>query len=346
MVELLQRIDFGVDSILIVRNGYLVFEQYLNASYDQNTVYPLRTCTSTITSILNGIAIDEGFIDNISQRVIDCFPGRVFENSDSRKEAMTIEHFVMMMSGIGFNEQLVPYDDPRNDYFKMMNSSDPVQYFLNLPMAHEPGTYWMYNSGGSHILSAVINECTGQTTLSYAEETLFGPLGISNVLWESDNQGVYCGGIGLSLTPRDMAKIGYLYLNNGTWDSQQIVSASWVNASSHIQHLMSVDHGYGYGWWMMPEFGIVEARDILGLRIALFPQYNVVAIFASYNTGLNPFDHILPHYVGQAAADNVTIPTENTTSNGDAFDYFTVSVVVSIMVPVLLGIVIWFKRKH
>lgn len=347
MVELLQRIDFGVDSILIVRNGYIVFERYLNTSYGKDVIYPLRTCTSTVTSILTGIALDEGAISNISQNVLGCFPDRVFQSVDSRKQAMTIEHLLMMMSGVGFNEQFVPYDDPRNDYYQMMNSLDPVQYFLDLRMSHEPGTNWVYNSGGAHILSAIIEETTNQNTLAYAREHLFEPLGISNIQWDSDNQGVSCGGFGLSLTPRDMAKIGHLYLNNGTWDTQQIVSKDWVNASSQIQHQMSVDHGYGYGWWMMPEFGICEARDILGLRIALFPQHNVVAVFASYNTGLNPFDHILPHYVGKAAEDNVTIPTKNnTTSNGDVFDYFTVSVAAAIMVPLLLGVVIWLKRKH
>jgi CubicO group peptidase (beta-lactamase class C family) len=152
-------------------------------------------------------------------------------------------------------------------------------------MAAEPGTRWNYNTGASHLLSAIIQETTGMTELAFAEEHLFGPLGISEVSWGTDPQGRSSGGTSLRLTPRDMAKFGYLYLNVGQWDGQQLVPAAWVKASTMNQApIFETYYGemsYGYQWWIVPWAGYYSAVGALGQFIVVLPELDMVVVFTS-----------------------------------------------------------------
>ncbi|MGD8968925.1 MAG: serine hydrolase, partial [Anaerolineae bacterium] len=173
---------------------------------------------------------------------------------------------------------------------EMMQASDWVQFTLDRRMEAEPGTRWTYNGGASHLLSAIVQETTGMTALEFAKEHLFGPLGISEVVWSGGNQGRNYGGSGLQMTPHDMAKFGYLYLNEGLWDGKQIVPAAWVEAST-TNHSPTPGVYYGYQWWVMPWAGYYSAIGARGQYIVVLPELDMVVVFTS---DLPPEDQHIP----------------------------------------------------
>lgn len=275
-------------SMLVVRHGYLVAEEYFTpVMYDINNTHIVFSVTKSIVSSLIGIAIDKGFIDNTSQLLLDFFPDRTITNMSAWKEAITLEDVLHMRSGFQWDED--NYDE-YNDFFGMTDSADWAQYVLDRPMAYEPGSTFYYNSGNSHLLATIINVTTGMTPLAFADQYLFGPLGITNRLWLPDPQGVNFGGSSLALKPRDMAKFGLLFLNNGTWDDQQVVSSDWVNRSSHGPATLYGGTSYGYQWWLNDYSGWYSARGYNGQFIYVIQEHDIVVTFSSDNTD-GPYEY-------------------------------------------------------
>ena len=300
------RIDslgLAIESVVVVRNGYIVLEDYPRLPYDKDVPHIVHSVTKSFVSALIGIAIREGFLDGIDQRMVDLFPDRDIANLDSRKESVTLENILTMKVGLEWDEWRYAYTDPRNDYIKAIRSSDPVQYVLDVPMMEDPGVRWNYNGGTSHLLSALVSESTGQDTLAFAREHLFGPLGITDVKWDRDQHGIYYGGGGLYLTPRDMAKFGYLYLHNGNWDGKQVVPEDFVAEATKTHSILSGSRGYGYqSWWTYPQDGVYYAAGLLGQRIYVIPELDLVVVFTANmpeNSQLEPslrallFDYIM-----------------------------------------------------
>jgi CubicO group peptidase (beta-lactamase class C family) len=273
MLSVIDERGLNVHSVVVTRDGYIIAERYY-PPYDQATRHPLFSVTKSFVSALVGIAIADGFIDGVDAVVVGFFPGRQFANLDDRKRAMTLEHLLTMTSGLDWAEGMPTYQE-------MARTEDWVHYVLDKPMVAEPGTQFNYCSGCSHILSAIIQETTGTGTLAFAEHVLFGPLGISDVDWETDGTGIPNGGWGLNLTPRDMAKLGLLYLNDGVWDGQQVVPAEWVRASVSD----GVDTGdgwrYGYQWWLDPANGRFAAIGLASQLIYVIPELNTVVVFTA-----------------------------------------------------------------
>jgi hypothetical protein len=145
-------------------------------------------------------------------------------------------------------------------------------------VANEPGQRFVYCSGGMHLLSGVVSKTTGMAALDFARRSLFEPLGIHEAVWPGDPQGVNHGWGDLHLHPRDMAKIGYLYLNHGMWDGKQIVSANWIADSTRVHIQTGSDSDYGYGWWVRPKDKLYEAVGRGGQRITVLPELNLVAV--------------------------------------------------------------------
>ncbi|UCG01633.1 MAG: serine hydrolase [Candidatus Heimdallarchaeota archaeon] len=291
MTEYIQRYFTLAHSILVLRNGYLVTEEYYqtdNHIYSRDCKHYIYSCTKSITSLLVGIAIEKGYIDSIHQKVLNFFPDRNISNRDSRKEAMTLEHLLTMTSGMDWTEWDSP-SDPANSYRLMVESPDWVQYILDRPMNFDPGEVFTYNTGGSHLLSAIIQNVTGRTTLSFAQEYLFDPLNITSgdFLWLQDPSGIVRGGSGLYLTPSDMVKIGYLYLKNGTWpfNGKQIVSAEWIaNATRYNPHLGS-ENLYGYQVWFT-SFTDCNIKSYFAWgfntqKIYIIPELDLVVVYTS-----------------------------------------------------------------
>jgi CubicO group peptidase (beta-lactamase class C family) len=273
MFSVIDERQLNVHSVLVIRDGYIIAERYY-APFDQDTRHQLFSVTKSFISALIGIAIADGFIDGLDSQVVGFFPGREFANLDDRKAAMTLEHLLTMTSGLDWAEGVPTYQE-------MARTRDWVHYVLDKPMVAEPGTQFNYCSGCSHIMSAIIQETTGIGTQAFAESLLFGPLGIWDVDWETDGSGIPNGGWGLNLTPRDMAKLGLLYLNDGFWDGQQVVPPAWVQASVSD----GVDTGdgwrYGYQWWLDPSNGRFAAIGLASQLIYVIPELNMVVVFTA-----------------------------------------------------------------
>ena len=280
MLEAIQEMDLDYHSIVVVRNGYIVLEAYAHP-YQPDTLHEIASVTKSVTSALVGMSIDQGYIESVDQSVLDFFPLIEIANIDARKQTMTLEHLLTMKSGMEWPQNESTY--PGSAVFSQMEQSeDWIQFLLDRPTSSTPGSFFNYNSGASHLLSAIVHQATGMTTLEFAKAHLFAPLGISNVVWRHDPSGIAVGGYGLQMTPRDMAKFGYLYLNNGSWDGRQVLPSDWVSVSIEDHSGVSSfgGSGYGYQWWLQ-SFGGYAAVGWGGQRIYVIPDQEIVVIFTS-----------------------------------------------------------------
>lgn len=236
-----------LDSLLIVRNGYVVAEVYWHP-FTKDLKHELYSTSKSVLSALVGIAIDQGYIESVDQTVLGFFPEIEVQNLDDDKRAMTIRDLLTMTSGLSCDGR--QGTDPSDEFLTEQNLS---QSLLGWRMADTPGKTWRYCQINAYLLSAILSRTTGQDTLAFARQNLFEPLGITDVAWNTSTEGIALGFAGLLLNTRDMAKIGYLYLNNGRWGEAQIVPADWVKES--VQHhapqnpFGSPVAGYGYLWY-------------------------------------------------------------------------------------------------
>ena len=296
---------FGINNMLIIRNGYIVKEIYfddLYTDYSQNVF----SVTKSFMSTLIGIAIDRGDISNLQLQILDIFSERNFINNDDDKRAINIENLLKMESGLPWSE-VEPFSESNlnNNYIQMAISPDWVQYVLDLPMVGPPGSQWIYNTGGSHLLSVLLSHYTNQTAESYAQEHLFDPLGISamDFYWEIDPQGNSHGGSSLHMMARDMAKLGYLYLNKGNWDGVQLISENYVDMATSTLWTVNPEQGIGYGyqWWTDINDEYFFAAGYRGQYIIVHPEYDLVVVFQSNAPSYPPLtlfeEYIMPSII-------------------------------------------------
>jgi CubicO group peptidase (beta-lactamase class C family) len=294
---------FNVHSLLVIRNGYMVTDAYFYPFAQSRSLHYLASATKSFTSSLIGIAIEKGYIESVEQHVLDFFPERSVANIDAAhfdgaKEAMTLEDPLTMRPGFECS-----HSPPDFTTSEMMDTPDWVQFVLDSSMATEPGSRWVYCSPASHLLSAIIQETSGMSSFEFAQQHLFEPLGISNAIWASDPQGYTRGWSDLILTPHDMAKLGYLYLNEGEWDGQQLLSADWVAAATSPLG----SSNYGYQWWLHPSGYYADGAG--GQRIFVFPDLEMVVV----TTGDGGSDYavianLLNSYIFPAAKSEMPLP--------------------------------------
>jgi len=263
--------SFTIHSLLIIRNGHIVTDAYFHP-FAQDSLHDLASATKSFMSTLIGIAIDQGYIESVEQPVLDFFLERTVANLDANKGAMTLEDLLTMRSGFQCTNQGANSTD-----VQMWANPDWVQFTLDLPMAGEPGTRYNYCNQNSHLLSAIIRETTEMSALAFAQEHLFEPLGVSDVIWPSDPQGNTLGWGDLKLAPHDMAKLGYLFLNEGLWDGQQVVSSAWVKSATS-------DGSYGYQWWLKPS-GFYFATGVGGQEVWVLPDRDMVVVMTGASGG-------------------------------------------------------------
>lgn len=265
-------------SVLVVKNGYMVLEANF-FPYKSTAMHAVYSCTKSVTSALVGIAIHEGYIAGVDSKVLTLFPGREVKNESSYKDNMTLAHLLTMTTGFEWSE--TGTYDARNSWIQAARSRDPMGFVLDKEVLHEPGGQFYYNTGATHLLSGVIQQAVGEQLAVYAEEKLFKPMGISEKYWSSDAQGVSMAGSGLSMTPNDMAKFGYLYLREGSWKGEQLVPREWVEESvrKHVDTPTGLAgrYGYGYQWWMN-DFGGYSARGHNGQYIFVVPEHDLVVV--------------------------------------------------------------------
>lgn len=287
LVKLLDYVDenqVNLHSFLIVKNGYLVTEAYYHP-YTSSQPHVIASVTKSVISALTGIAIEQGLIKDVSQPVITFFPDRTIQNLDENKKALTVEHLLSLTSGLGCN------DAPGSGVPGMEQSEDWIQFMLDLPMVEEPGKTYNYCSGAVQLLSAVLQKATGMTTREYANQNLFKPLGISEITetrWGSDPQGITLGGYGIHFTPREMAKLGALYLAGGRWEGEQVIPQEWITKSWTVFSHKDDGYGYGYLWTIDEENDYYSALGLAGQHILVFPKHNMIVVTTG---GILPWDN-------------------------------------------------------
>jgi CubicO group peptidase (beta-lactamase class C family) len=276
---LAQLVDFvGIykqDSLLIIRHGKIVVDAYY-APYARNIRHDLRSVTKSFIGTLTAIEVQEGLLDNVDHPIVDLFADKRISNVDDAKKAMTVQNMLDMTSGIAWEEQAYTPDET---IVRMYQSPDRTEFVLSQPMSDPPGARFYYNGGNPYVLSALITKKAGRDALDFARDELFKPLGISSVRWgEADAQGVTDGESGLYLAPHDMAKLGYLYLHQGSWDGQQIIPSSWVDRVK--EGPVTATDGYHYAnlWWSLPDRGAFMARGRHSQIILVLPKLDVVAV--------------------------------------------------------------------
>jgi CubicO group peptidase (beta-lactamase class C family) len=207
--------------------------------------------------------------------VLDLFADKQIRNVDGDKKAMTVQNLLDMNSGFEWVEKAYTPDET---IMRMYRSPDRTAFVLDQPMAGAPGAAFYYNSGNPYLLSALINRKSGQNALEFAKKELFEPLGIRSAKWGTpDAQGVIDGEAGLSLSPHDMARIGYLYLHGGMWDGRRIIPASWVERAAAGPVAATFGTHYANLWWSYPEQGAYMARGRHSQLILVIPKLDVVA---------------------------------------------------------------------
>ena len=278
-----------INSVRLVKDNVLILEEYFNKrSIDQQQ--DLRSSSKSIRSILLGIALDKGFIDDVNDPISKYLKTHQPKKKlDPRKADITIANLITMSTGLECND----WDrKSKGQEDRVYKKKDWIQYTLDLPMVNNPGEVSNYCSMGVVILAEIISQASGMSIDQFADKYLFAPLGIENVSWgHTSEKKVIASGKRLNMTPRDMAKIGQLILNKGMWKEAQIVSQKWVEKSISPKTTITGIH-YGYLWWKLPFF----VKDKLhlstaatgngGQYILIFHEINMIAVFtgSAYNS--------------------------------------------------------------
>jgi CubicO group peptidase (beta-lactamase class C family) len=243
-VEEAERKIEALHSVMVVRRGQVIAEGWWSP-YEAQEPHMVFSLSKSFTSTAVGLAIAEGKM-SVDDHVSKFFPGEMPEKPDNNLKAMRVRDLLTMATG-HHNEDLqgFPYGGEEN----------VVKKFLALPVTHKPGTFFVYNTPATYMLSAIVQKTTGQTVLEYLQPRLFAPLGIENPKWEASKQGVSMGGFGLSIRTEDIAKFGQLYLQKGKWNGQQLVPAAWTETatarwmSNGSNPASDWEQGYGFQFW-------------------------------------------------------------------------------------------------
>ena len=324
ILDLIQSILAGnfpnTHSVLLVKNGKLLLEEYFYGNKRDDLHY-LASATKSITSLLIGISLDQGFLKDVDQNASHWFND--YQNTKWLSEPynITIRHLLSMTAGIEWDENRSA-SDPRHDYFAMRRGGDWIRYVFNKELVAPPGQQFNYNGGLSALLGEIIKRASGIDAEKFSEKYLFTPLGISDVSWLKYNNGSINTGGGLLLRSRDMAKIGQMVLSNGKFENKRIVSEQWIIESTKNQVLEKAHpfgSDYGYQWWLgertingeIVEVVIAQGRG--GQCIFIIPKANAIAVFTSQlvNNGGGFFrpqvmmtEYIIPALFPQASPVN------------------------------------------
>ena len=300
-----------IDAMLVIRHGRVVYEKSYKQDYDKlfvgrgapgiynyydpgwhpyykrTSLHTMQSVSKSVTSALIGIAIGRGEIPGVDAKVMPYFSAFKIP-PDPRRDRLTLHDVLTMTTGIRWDEESTEYTDPANNCAVMEGKEDWVRYVLEQPMAENPGKVFVYNSGATMLLSELIRKTTGKEADDYAREHLFAPLGIKHY-WKRTPKGLADTEGGLYLAPRDLAKIGYLYLKDGVWDGNRILPEGWVKASTQRSTgPKDGSYGYGYQWWVMPRNGegtydAYAAWGYGGQLLIVVPELELISVFTGWN---------------------------------------------------------------
>ena len=273
-----------------VTSPYNYFSPWWHPTYQRGDLHTLQSVTKTVTSVVIGTAVTRGEFPSLDTPVLSFFDTTKVKNIDDRKRRMTIRHLLTMSGGFDWNENL-PYIDPRNTGAVMEAAYDWGGYVISLPMAREPGTQFNYSSGESQLLALIFRRATGVDVEEYAARHLFGPIGITRWHWKRTPSGPADTEGGLYLEAADLARIWYLFLNDGLWNGKRIVSQDWIKASIAPQIAVGTQPNsprYGYKWWLYPlasdpaKFAWAGSGFGGQFPFAL-PEQDIIVVFNAWN---------------------------------------------------------------
>jgi CubicO group peptidase (beta-lactamase class C family) len=300
MVEHIDSNNESIHSIIIYKNGTIPYEEYFEP-FNENGLHNLKSTSKGIISALTGIALEEGYIDSLDESILPYFSD--YDVDTTGKSDITIRDLLTMSSGLKWDENNL------NSMYTFFVNKRIVKRVLNQPLVDEPGTTFNYNTGLTHLLSAIISKASGMSTLEFAEQYLFEPLEIESVQWDTDREGYHIGGSELFLTPRAMTKFGVMYLHDGEYLGRQIVSEDWVIESTTTQ-IEGSFHGaniqYGYLWWLdigNQLFSYLDdetrylAMGARGQRIFVFPEQNVVVVITADEGDESQCDKLIRDFI-------------------------------------------------
>jgi len=271
-------------SLVVARHGRLVVEAFSRDPSERERKRNIQSATKSVTSMVFGMLRDRGYFENLDQPLNELLPEGF--PSDSQKRLITLRNLLTMTSGIAFD------NDDFTRELMVDRPDDPVAHILSKSMYAAPGDSFYYRDADPHLLSATITRVTGETLEAIARRELFEPLGITDVHWEADAAGNSTGAVGLFLLPRDRAKLGELMLRRGRWQGRQLVSGTWVEASTSPQVMgHDPDAPYGFYWWIVPELDAYTAIGHGGNYIFVAPAVDMIVVLES-----------LPHSNGDVGA--------------------------------------------
>jgi CubicO group peptidase (beta-lactamase class C family) len=302
-----------VHSLLIFKDNKLVLDGYFNGhkyqwdapshhaelvSWDRDMMHVCQSVTKSITATCVGIALNEGFIESVDQSVFDYLPEHQHLNTDG-KDKITIEHLLTMTSGLEWMEWNAPYSSRENPIIEIWfqdaeHNKDPFTFFLEGELKDEPGTRFRYFGGHQILLGGIIENATQMNLDEFSAKYLFEPLGTDTFdWWIRYESGVIEAAGGIKMTPRDMMKVGVLYINKGVWNGKRVISEQWVeksikpfagNKGIDVPGTDKKDVGYAYSWWTKTfsdsdkEIQMFYAAGWGGQNIFIFPELNAVVV--------------------------------------------------------------------
>ena len=279
--------SMDIHSVMIVKDGSVIYSHWQSEGVD-SVPHVLHSVSKTFTATAVGLAIADGKMA-LTDKVVDYFPDKLPANVSEKLKAMTVRDLLTM--SCGHDVEPSPRDTPDQDW---------TSVFLAQPVVHEPGSFYLYNSLGTYMLSAIVQQVTGEKVVDYLTPRLFEPLHIDKPKWEESPQGINCGGWGLYLKTEDLAKMGQLLLQKGEWNGQQLIPAEWVDEMSKKQ-VESINpgtrmeeaeakgmtketsdwmQGYGYQMWRCRP-GCFRADGARGQYIIVVPDKNAVIAITS-----------------------------------------------------------------
>jgi len=269
-----------IRSLLVIRNNMLAAESYMKDADDRTTPGAVWSCTKQVVGILTGIAVDQGLLLT-TDTIADHLPN-VSSSQHSEKSQITIDNLLSMRSGIDYENGGITGNSTTLLRQKPSNS---LEYVLRLGVDASPGTKYRYKDGDPHIMSAILQERTGKTMRDWAWEVLFNRIGITRLQWHTYKDGITMGGFGILTTPRELAKIGQLVLNDGMWKGEQIVSSAWITemTSSKISDSETHENNitFGYFWWKDTRRDISIMRGHGGQYVFINKPKNLIVVITS-----------------------------------------------------------------
>jgi CubicO group peptidase (beta-lactamase class C family) len=291
MLQEIHATKLPIDSVTVVRHGYVVldarFGRFASGSlgqpYASGRLHALQSATKSVSSMLLGIALRKsGATVHTPLVELAAAAHYVPGHTDARKRAITLEDLMTMQSGLAWRESGYAYEPGSgNDVMAMLKATNWTKYVVDRPMAEQPGTTFVYNSGASHLVSGAITLLTRRTAAAFAATHLFGPLGIREDKWLLAPEGVNAGGFGLLLRPRDLAKLAFLYLHGGNWNGRQVVPAGWVEQST-TDHVAGPFHEFGYLWWLDRADGYAYMAGLYGQLAAVVPDKDLAVVITAH----------------------------------------------------------------